>query len=132
MAGAQRPRSGRPQSPGRTHQPGPHRATAQASPPGDAHPRRITPAPTISGLSPSEGTDALTRLLLRGRGFLRVASRRAFFEQVVQQIAEGVLVLQLWIAALASTLGVDHASPIYRSEERRVGKECRSRWSPYH
>ena len=25
--------------------------------------------------------------------------------------------------------GVD---PRYRSEERRVGKECRSRWSPYH
>src|SRR5256886_17665815 len=25
---------------------------------------------------------------------------------------------------------VDHAR--YRSEERRVGKECRSRWSPYH
>src|SRR2546429_7934500 len=24
------------------------------------------------------------------------------------------------------------ASPIFRSEERRVGKECRSRWSPYH
>ena len=22
--------------------------------------------------------------------------------------------------------------PGYRSEERRVGKECRSRWSPYH
>ena len=22
--------------------------------------------------------------------------------------------------------------PIHRSEERRVGKECRSRWSPYH
>ena len=21
---------------------------------------------------------------------------------------------------------------VYRSEERRVGKECRSRWSPYH
>jgi len=26
------------------------------------------------------------------------------------------------------TYGVAHA----RSEERRVGKECRSRWSPYH
>ena len=26
--------------------------------------------------------------------------------------------------------GVDGA--IHRSEERRVGKECRSRWSPYH
>ena len=23
-------------------------------------------------------------------------------------------------------------STIFRSEERRVGKECRSRWSPYH
>ena len=23
-------------------------------------------------------------------------------------------------------------SKAYRSEERRVGKECRSRWSPYH
>ena len=21
---------------------------------------------------------------------------------------------------------------LHRSEERRVGKECRSRWSPYH
>ena len=25
-----------------------------------------------------------------------------------------------------------HTGPVYRSEERRVGKECRSRWSPYH
>ena len=25
-----------------------------------------------------------------------------------------------------------HATPNLRSEERRVGKECRSRWSPYH
>src|SRR2546427_1233721 len=24
------------------------------------------------------------------------------------------------------------ADPHHRSEERRVGKECRSRWSPYH
>src|SRR5258705_3215772 len=24
------------------------------------------------------------------------------------------------------------AESLYRSEERRVGKECRSRWSPYH
>src|SRR5258708_16214659 len=25
-----------------------------------------------------------------------------------------------------------HAPALLRSEERRVGKECRSRWSPYH
>src|SRR5256885_12803030 len=28
--------------------------------------------------------------------------------------------------------GVGHSEAIVRSEERRVGKECRSRWSPYH
>src|SRR2546421_2960338 len=27
---------------------------------------------------------------------------------------------------------VDRIMKIQRSEERRVGKECRSRWSPYH
>ena len=36
---------------------------------------------------------------------------------------------------LASELGVSR-TPVReassRSEERRVGKECRSRWSPYH
>jgi len=25
-----------------------------------------------------------------------------------------------------------HEAALMRSEERRVGKECRSRWSPYH
>ena len=29
-------------------------------------------------------------------------------------------------------LSVSNDSPEGRSEERRVGKECRSRWSPYH
>src|SRR2546425_5409149 len=27
---------------------------------------------------------------------------------------------------------VEAANDLKRSEERRVGKECRSRWSPYH
>ena len=27
---------------------------------------------------------------------------------------------------------VGEAADFLRSEERRVGKECRSRWSPYH
>src|SRR5260370_28546162 len=34
---------------------------------------------------------------------------------------------------IAEELDVDWADVrIERSEERRVGKECRSRWSPYH
>src|SRR6266581_5024256 len=37
-----------------------------------------------------------------------------------------------WAAGPAD-LGKDRLpSPVLRSEERRVGKECRSRWSPYH
>src|SRR2546422_6891042 len=33
---------------------------------------------------------------------------------------------------LVSQGNVRRARLYYRSEERRVGKECRSRWSPYH
>ena len=34
----------------------------------------------------------------------------------------------LWHRRLAQI----HTNHLNRSEERRVGKECRSRWSPYH
>ena len=33
-----------------------------------------------------------------------------------------------WVAPNVSSAG----EMVFRSEERRVGKECRSRWSPYH
>ena len=33
---------------------------------------------------------------------------------------------------LAKRMGIAKSSVNGRSEERRVGKECRSRWSPYH
>ena len=33
---------------------------------------------------------------------------------------------------LQSLAGISYAVGLARSEERRVGKECRSRWSPYH
>ena len=42
------------------------------------------------------------------------------------------------VALLASLLSIGlfqssvSAVTLLRSEERRVGKECRSRWSPYH
>ena len=35
--------------------------------------------------------------------------------------------LLLWVVLPYMVLAV-----FVRSEERRVGKECRSRWSPYH
>src|SRR5258707_1670301 len=35
-------------------------------------------------------------------------------------------------ASLHRTYGIETEMAMMRSEERRVGKECRSRWSPYH
>ena len=37
-------------------------------------------------------------------------------------------------AGFSEALAADAVAYVkdYRSEERRVGKECRSRWSPYH
>src|SRR5258708_38106019 len=39
--------------------------------------------------------------------------------------------LVVWDGA-EMALGQMTSSVVSRSEERRVGKECRSRWSPYH
>ena len=33
---------------------------------------------------------------------------------------------------ISSSIIVSNGGSFARSEERRVGKECRSRWSPYH
>src|SRR5256886_15392828 len=41
----------------------------------------------------------------------------------------GVATYEFWLKAGIVLLG---ARFLLRSEERRVGKECRSRWSPYH
>ena len=46
------------------------------------------------------------------------------------EIRDGKTIMLLQYAAL-HLFPVPQASG-HRSEERRVGKECRSRWSPYH
>ena len=38
----------------------------------------------------------------------------------------------LTVAGIGYTSTISFSPKISRSEERRVGKECRSRWSPYH
>src|SRR3712207_7299531 len=40
--------------------------------------------------------------------------------------------VQILVTDLHHLLSMLWLQPVYRSEERRVGKECRSRWSPYH
>ena len=41
-----------------------------------------------------------------------------------------VELLKKWYYLMTLGRVLDEKAP--RSEERRVGKECRSRWSPYH
>ena len=43
-----------------------------------------------------------------------------------------ILIVIAGIIALLVALKRNKKESFYRSEERRVGKECRSRWSPYH
>ena len=40
--------------------------------------------------------------------------------------------IALLVVLFALPLGAMAQKFAHRSEERRVGKECRSRWSPYH
>ena len=57
----------------------------------------------------------------------RLNQRIQFSLAYVLVAAMVLLLLQAWLQA-PRTVEI----PMSRSEERRVGKECRSRWSPYH
>ena len=50
------------------------------------------------------------------------------FALIIPEQHDGVPVPGYFNPATSHLIGAAH----YRSEERRVGKECRSRWSPYH
>src|SRR3989454_10944765 len=53
----------------------------------------------------------------------------------VLEIGGGVAVVQVFEGTTGLDVGktrVRFTGETVRSEERRVGKECRSRWSPYH
>ena len=50
---------------------------------------------------------------------------------VVLQVPPGVASYTV-VAEPVHTVNVPVIARGMRSEERRVGKECRSRWSPYH
>ena len=51
-----------------------------------------------------------------------------FFKEVNRKVMDLMLGFTGGVMIAAYVEGL----PIPRSEERRVGKECRSRWSPYH
>src|SRR3989449_1692509 len=66
-------------------------------------------------------------------GLVREAFLRGISTRQVGPVLEPVLG-EAYSAQTISRIarGLDAAVEKFRSEERRVGKECRSRWSPYH
>src|SRR3712207_5961849 len=75
-------------------------------------PHRAVPVIQVAGTNGKTTTARMIDELLRGFG-LRVGR---FTSPHLQEIRERIVL----------------AGEPVRSEERRVGKECRSRWSPYH
>src|ERR1017187_6322073 len=56
---------------------------------------------------------------------------------LVDRLGRGGIVQQrrklvTFVFALSGQFRIYWQRRLWRSEERRVGKECRSRWSPYH
>ena len=62
---------------------------------------------------------------LAGRPVAALAGRFHMYEGYSASVAA-------FPVRVLAALGVDTLFVSNRSEERRVGKECRSRWSPYH
>ena len=67
-------------------------------------------ADTLNELFSSIDTEILSDLIM------------SYFEEIMENVPD----TEIELYSLLKTIKDD------RSEERRVGKECRSRWSPYH
>ena len=77
-----------------------------------------SPLPTQMGLSRKHVTEACEQAL------------RCFRVSSMTEVEIKVINLKSFKSLLACLCDMFSTKP--RSEERRVGKECRSRWSPYH
>ena len=68
--------------------------------------------------------------------FRSVETKEYDFAQPFQRLSMGDAVIKYWPDANVAAINdpENHLTELkeMRSEERRVGKECRSRWSPYH
>jgi len=93
---------------------------------GELTPGEVYSAPALGeryGVSATPVREAMQQLA--GEGAVEVVPNRGFrvAERSARDLAE--------LAEVRAMLEVP-AIVRLRSEERRVGKECRSRWSPYH
>ena len=91
----------------------------------DAAPQNLNPSPKpkrTERLRPMDGVDSE----LKDGEYEQLLE---MYDQSLRTLAEGEVVRGRVLRISGNEVVVDVG---YRSEERRVGKECRSRWSPYH
>src|SRR2546422_2965198 len=115
--------------------------------PGQKRTRAIVAAVQRSSVSDAEFDASLTELrqLAKTLGFEVVGKftqKRAGFDKTAyfgtgkrEELKEQILENQAEIILIDHEISPSQAFNLEkeaRSEERRVGKECRSRWSPYH
>ena len=61
------------------------------------------------------------------------SARPILYRQLTLRLSIPLLVIVAVVGAMGLfSVGAETSAVFDRSEERRVGKECRSRWSPYH
>ena len=61
-----------------------------------------------------------------------MAIDKKFIDQFIQVTSKAALAASYLVGKKDKIAADQAAVDSMRSEERRVGKECRSRWSPYH
>src|SRR3712207_9436854 len=80
-----------------------------------------------------------TSFLWEGENVLSTPSMIAEMEETCRLLLKEQVISDSEWDSVGTVVKIEHlaATPVgaevfFRSEERRVGKECRSRWSPYH
>ena len=86
---------------------------------------------SATAVMPQESQNGSTMRLNVG---VEADSVSAAFEKLSLKMGKKLELGLCGLIVIGDTFGDESILPHlnYRSEERRVGKECRSRWSPYH
>src|SRR2546423_14144099 len=97
----------------------------------------MRPKKTILCVDDNEQSLSIRKFMLETRGYKVIVSHNA--REALQIFDQGGIDLVLSDLVMPDMDGAELVKRIKelspetpRSEERRVGKECRSRWSPYH
>ena len=87
-------------------------------------------AKALADIAIKEGADAICH------GCTGKGNDQVRFELTLKALCPDMAIIAPWrewdIKSRDEEIDYAEAHNIPRSEERRVGKECRSRWSPYH